>query len=73
MLSIEVKLSWSNERIALAVLAPVFLSLAIGLWLNSRDWTDPTMTSTAWGVASYVATAGGFLGVLLGLLSSLSK
>lgn len=59
MLSIELILGWSTTRIPIIVLTPVLLSLAIGLWLNSSDWTDNTTIQTAWEMASYVATAGG--------------
>ncbi|KAI1082168.1 hypothetical protein F5B20DRAFT_587827 [Whalleya microplaca] len=72
MLSIELILGWSVLRISVAVLTPVLLSLAIGLWLNSSDWTDTETIQTAWGVASYIATAGAFLGALLAIISSVS-
>jgi hypothetical protein len=58
MLSLEVILGWSAPRISVVVLAPVLLSLRIGLWLNSRNWSDATTLQTTWGVASYIATAG---------------
>ncbi|KAK3290929.1 uncharacterized protein B0H64DRAFT_436319 [Chaetomium fimeti] len=57
--SLEVVLGWSPSRIAIAVLSPVVLSLVVGLWLNARDWGDLATIQTAWGVASYIATAGG--------------
>jgi hypothetical protein len=57
--AIEVVLGWSATRISIAVLFPVLLSLAIGLWLNSAAWTDLATIQTAWGTASYVVTAGG--------------
>jgi hypothetical protein len=57
-ISLEIVLGWSIFRISIVVLTPVLLSLAIGLWLNSRNWADPTTIQTAWGVASYIATAG---------------
>lgn len=57
-LSVEVVLGWSKFRISLVVLLPVYLSLAIGLWLNSRDWSNLATIQTAWGIASYIATAG---------------
>jgi hypothetical protein len=44
---------------------PVLLSLAVGVWLNSRDWADLATIQTAWGTASYVVTAGGCKFVLL--------
>lgn len=59
MYSIEVVLDWSPTRISIAVLFPVLLSLAIGLWLNSAAWKDLATIQTAWGTASYVVTAGG--------------
>jgi hypothetical protein len=57
-LSIEVILDWSIPRISAVVLTPVLLSLGIGIWLNSRNWSDLATIQTAWGVASYIATAG---------------
>lgn len=57
--SLEIKLGWSASRISVAVLVPVILSLVIGCWFNSRDWTDLATIQTAWGIASYIATAGG--------------
>lgn len=58
LLSIEVVLGWSTLRISIVVLAPVILSLAVGFWLNSKNWGDSTTIQTAWSVASYIATAG---------------
>lgn len=46
-------------RITIVVFFPVLLSLAVGLWLNSNDWTDLATIQTAWGTASYIVTAGG--------------
>jgi hypothetical protein len=57
--SLEIVLGWSPSRISIAVLSPVALSLVIGFWFNSRDWTDLATIQTAWGLASYIATAGG--------------
>jgi hypothetical protein len=57
--SLEIVLGWSPTRIAIAVLSPVALSLAVGFWLNSGDWSDLATIQTAWGVASYIVTAGG--------------
>ncbi|KAH6884164.1 hypothetical protein B0T10DRAFT_531399 [Thelonectria olida] len=71
-LALEIVLGWSMTRIAIVVLLPVLLSLAIGLWLNAKAWTDLTTIQTAWGTASYIATAGGFVAALLGILSSIS-
>lgn len=70
--SLEIVLGWSATRISLAVLVPVILSLAIGCWFNSRDWTDLATIQTAWGVASYIATAGGLVAALLAIVSGLS-
>ena len=56
-LSLEVVLGWSPLRLTVAVCFPVALSLAIGLWMQSRDPTDLTTIQTAWTVASYVVTA----------------
>jgi hypothetical protein len=58
MLSIEIIFGWSISRISFAILSPMLLSLVIGLWLNSKNWTDIGTIQTAWGVASYIATAG---------------
>lgn len=58
-MSIEVVLGWSAFRISVVIVSPVLLSLVIGIWFNSRDWNDLTTIQTAWGLASYVATAGG--------------
>jgi hypothetical protein len=57
--ALELVLDWSVARITFVVLLPVLLSLAVGVWLNSRDWTDLATIQTAWGTASYVVTAGG--------------
>ncbi|KAK0611631.1 hypothetical protein B0T14DRAFT_571508 [Immersiella caudata] len=70
--SLEIVLGWSPSRIAIAVLSPVLLSLAVGLWFNSRDWTDLATIQTAWGVASYIATAGGLVAAVLGIISGLA-
>lgn len=66
--SLELVLEWSPIRITLVVLLPVLLSLAIGLWLNSADWTDLATMQTAWGTASYIVTAGGSKFTLLSRL-----
>jgi hypothetical protein len=58
-LSFEVVLGWSKFRIAVVILLPILLSLVIGIWFNSRNWNDLSTIQTAWGIASYVATAGG--------------
>ena len=58
-LSIEVVLGWSKFRIAVVILLPTLLSLIIGIWFNSRNWSDLSTIQTAWGIASYIATAGG--------------
>ncbi|KAH8592034.1 hypothetical protein B0O99DRAFT_577743 [Bisporella sp. PMI_857] len=70
--ALELVLDWSATRISIIVLLPVLLSLAIGLWLNSSDWTDLATIQTAWGTASYVVTAGGLLAALLGILSGIA-
>ncbi len=57
--SLEVVLGWSPTRISAAVLSPVVLSLIIGFWFNSRDWQDLSTIQAAWGIASYIVTAGG--------------
>jgi hypothetical protein len=57
-LSIELVLGWSVTRISVVASIPLILSLAIGLWLNSSNWTDNITIQTAWLVASYVVAAG---------------
>ncbi|KAK1723149.1 uncharacterized protein BDZ83DRAFT_627166 [Colletotrichum acutatum] len=49
---IELVLDWSVTRFAVVILTPVVLSLVIGLWFNSKDWTDRTTIQTAWSIAS---------------------
>jgi hypothetical protein len=58
-LGLEVVLAWSSFRISVVILGPVLLSLAVGIWFQSRDPTDLTTIQTAWSIASYIATAGG--------------
>ncbi|KAI2776494.1 hypothetical protein F4815DRAFT_346019 [Daldinia loculata] len=70
--SLELVLGWSANRISVVILLPVLLSLAIGIWLNSRDWSDLATIQTAWGTASYIVTAGGITAALLGILSSIA-
>ncbi|KAG8158596.1 hypothetical protein KVR01_011718 [Diaporthe batatas] len=69
--SIELVLGWSSTRITIVVLLPVLLSLVVGLWMNSQNWTDLATIQTAWGTASYIVTAGGLTAALLGILSSI--
>ncbi|KAI1125624.1 hypothetical protein F5Y10DRAFT_246723 [Nemania abortiva] len=69
-LSLEIVLGWSGTRISAVILLPVLLSFAIGLYINSQNWTDPTIIQTAWTVASYVVTTGGILAALLAILTS---
>jgi hypothetical protein len=57
-LSLEIVLGWSPLRISIMVLGPVLLSLAIGLWFQSKNPTDLATIQTAWGIASYSVTAG---------------
>lgn len=57
--SLEIVLEWSSTRITIVVFFPVLLSLAVGFWLNAKDWTDLATIQTAWGTASYIVTAGG--------------
>lgn len=59
-LSLEIILGWPAIRISVVVLLPVVLSLVIGLWFQSRDWTDLATIQTAWALASYIVTAGGY-------------
>ncbi|KAI0122439.1 hypothetical protein F4814DRAFT_408734 [Daldinia grandis] len=70
--SLELVLDWSAKRISAVVLLPILLSIAIGIWLNSKDWTDLATIQTAWGTASYIVTAGGLTAALLGILGSIS-
>ncbi|KAK4225962.1 hypothetical protein QBC38DRAFT_394365 [Podospora fimiseda] len=69
--ALELVLDWSVTRISIVILAPVLLSLAIGLWLNSSNWNDLGTIQTAWGTASYVVTAGSLLAALLAILSTI--
>ncbi|KAJ8128904.1 hypothetical protein O1611_g4729 [Lasiodiplodia mahajangana] len=71
--SLEIVLGWSATRISVVVLLPVLLSLAIGLYINSQNWTDLTTIQTAWSIASYVVTAGGLLAALLAILSGIEE
>ncbi|KAI1739233.1 hypothetical protein F4680DRAFT_151315 [Xylaria scruposa] len=56
--ALELELGWSIARISIVILLPVLLSLAIGIYLNARDWTDLATIQTAWGTASYVVSTG---------------
>jgi hypothetical protein len=58
-LSLEIVLGWSLFRISVVILAPILLSLALGLWFQSKNINDLATVQTAWSIASYVATAGG--------------
>jgi hypothetical protein len=42
--------------VSVALLTLMVLSLAVGLWFDSRDWTDLATIQTAWGIASFVVT-----------------
>ncbi|KAI0966671.1 hypothetical protein F4678DRAFT_466270 [Xylaria arbuscula] len=68
---VELVLGWSITRISIVVLLPVFLSLAIGIYLNAQNWFDLATIQTAWGTASYVVTTGGLVAALLAILSSI--
>jgi hypothetical protein len=57
-LSLEVVLGWSPVRISIVILSPIILSLAIGLWFQSRNPRDLITIQTAWGIATYVVTTG---------------
>ncbi|KAF5977936.1 hypothetical protein FCOIX_6268 [Fusarium coicis] len=70
---LELVLDWSVTRISIVVLIPVLLSLAIGIWLNSKAWTDLATIQTAWGTASYIVTAGALLVAMLGFLDIADK
>ncbi|KAG5761698.1 hypothetical protein H9Q72_010183 [Fusarium xylarioides] len=70
---LELVLDWSVTRISIVVLVPVLLSLAIGIWLNSKAWTDLATIQTAWGTASYTVTAGALLAAMLGFLDIADK
>ncbi|KAI0432842.1 hypothetical protein F5Y09DRAFT_300547 [Xylaria sp. FL1042] len=69
--ALELVLGWSMARISIVVLLPVLLSLAIGIYLNSQNWTDLATIQTAWGTASYVVTTGSLLVALLAILSGI--
>jgi hypothetical protein len=56
--AIKLVLDWSVMRIAIVVLVPVLLSLAIGIWLNSKVSTDLAIIQTARRTALYIVTAG---------------
>ncbi|KAG8671019.1 hypothetical protein FPOAC2_04327 [Fusarium poae] len=71
--ALELVLDWSITRITIVVLVPVLLSLAIGIWLNAKDWTDLATIQTAWGTASYIVTAGALLAAMLGFLDIADK
>jgi hypothetical protein len=58
-ISLKIVLGWSPSRISIVVLGPFWLSLAVGLWFQSRNPTDLAMIQTAWGIASYIVTTGG--------------
>ncbi|SCV36860.1 uncharacterized protein FFB14_06290 [Fusarium fujikuroi] len=70
---LELVLDWSVTRISIVVLVPVLLSLAIGIWLNAKAWTDLATIQTAWGTASYIVTAGALLAAMLGFLDIADK
>ncbi|KAI0149118.1 hypothetical protein BJ166DRAFT_57196 [Pestalotiopsis sp. NC0098] len=65
-------LGWSVRRITVVICFPILVSLAIGIWINSNDWTDLATIQTAWGTASYILTAGGLFAALLAILSGIS-
>ncbi|EKJ70215.1 hypothetical protein FPSE_09589 [Fusarium pseudograminearum CS3096] len=71
--ALELVLDWSITRILIVVLIPVLLSLAIGIWLNAKAWTDLATIQTAWGTASYIVTAGALLAAMLGFLDIADK
>ncbi|KAI1173951.1 hypothetical protein F4777DRAFT_556048 [Nemania sp. FL0916] len=68
--SLELVLGWSIMRISVVVLLPVLLSLAIGIYINAKNWSDLATIQTAWGTASYVVTAGGLFAAFLALMTS---
>jgi hypothetical protein len=47
-LSLEIVLGRSPLRISIVVLGPFLLSLAVGLWFQSRNPTDLATFQTAW-------------------------
>ncbi|KAI0542180.1 hypothetical protein GGR58DRAFT_497533 [Xylaria digitata] len=67
--ALEVVFDWSPSRVSIALLIPTALSFVIGLWFNSRDWTDLATIQTAWAIASYVVTTASLLAGLLALLT----
>jgi hypothetical protein len=54
-LSLELIMGWSGFRISLTILAPVTLSLVVGLWYQKATGD----VATAWALATYVVTSGG--------------
>ena len=54
----ELVLRWSGLCLSFVVLGPVLLSLAVGVWFQSKNPTDLATVQTAWGMASYVTIAG---------------
>ncbi|KAF2965948.1 hypothetical protein GQX73_g7612 [Xylaria multiplex] len=70
--ALEVVFDWSPSRVSIALLTPTALSFVIGLWFNSRDWSDLSTIQTAWGIASYVVTTASLVAGLLALLTALT-
>jgi hypothetical protein len=52
----EVAFDWSPLCVSVALLTLMVLSLAVGLWFDSRDWTDLATIQMTCGIASYVVT-----------------
>ncbi|KAI0545809.1 hypothetical protein F4679DRAFT_559867 [Xylaria curta] len=69
--ALEIVFDWSPLRVSIALLAPLVLSLVIGLWFNSRNWNDPAIIQTAWGIASYIVTAASLFAALLAVMTTL--
>lgn len=59
--SLQLVLSWSPVKIIFWGIAPIILSLAIGLWYMLKPTPNEdflTVVQTAWAIASYIVTAG---------------
>ncbi|KAK4184253.1 hypothetical protein QBC35DRAFT_506355 [Podospora australis] len=52
---------------------PLVLSLSIGLWINSGNWHDTATIQVAWGVASYIITAGALFAAFMAIGGAISS
>ena len=70
--ALEVILDWSAKRIFVALLAPIVLSVGIGLYIMNYDLPyELERLEAAWSIAAYAVTAGGLLAGLLGLTNGM--